>query len=70
MAETIKMRRDEPAYPGGPVTADVDASQVDEYIRAGWERGQSAPSSAPEAIADAPDTQEIPVTPKRGRRSA
>lgn len=33
---TVKMRRDEPVYPGGPVTADVHPDEVDNWRKAGW----------------------------------
>lgn len=61
---TIKMRRDEPVHPGGPVTADVHPEEVANWQQAGW-RVDDAP------LEDAPDTAPLddakPKKPARKR---
>lgn len=34
--ETVKMVREVPAFPGGPVTADVHPDEVEGFSAAGW----------------------------------
>lgn len=48
MAELVRMIRNEPAYPGGPVAADVHPDSVYEYGANGW---RVEADTAPPAIA-------------------
>lgn len=34
--ELVKMRIEEPAYPGGPTLADVHPDEVENWERGGW----------------------------------
>jgi hypothetical protein len=49
--ELIKMRRPEPAHPGGPVEADVHPAEVESWKLHGWQIDEEAAvqSSAVEA---------------------
>lgn len=40
--ETLQMVRDEPQFPGGPVTADVHPDEVANFQRAGWRLADAA----------------------------
>lgn len=35
--ELLAMIRDEPAFPGGPVAADVHADEIEDWISHGWQ---------------------------------
>lgn len=49
--ETVRMRRDEPPFPGGPVTADVHPDEEANYVAAGWLRDESEARAREEAAA-------------------
>lgn len=42
----IRMRRDAPMHPGGPVTADVHPAEVENWLACGW-REDTSPPAAP-----------------------
>lgn len=42
----IRMKRDAPTHPGGPVTADVHPAEVENWSRCGW-REETSPPAAP-----------------------
>jgi len=46
MAETIKMRRDEPTHEGGPVEADVHPDEVENWKAYGWRVVEESPKPA------------------------
>lgn len=60
MADIVKMMRDEPQFPGGPVEADVHSDEVQNMIAFDWRL-------APEQTEEAPveDTK-----PAKGKKSA
>ncbi|UAN55349.1 hypothetical protein [Serratia sp. JSRIV004] len=35
--ELVAMIRDEPAFPGGPVAADVHADEIEDWTSHGWQ---------------------------------
>lgn len=61
MSDTIPMVRDEPAYPGGPTSADVHPDEVANWAAHGWQRsdGKSAPAPAPAAEPAPSATQQL-----------
>lgn len=56
MSDTIPMVRDEPAYPGGPTSANVHPDEVANFVTRGWLRSDGKPAPAPvaETIETAP----------------
>lgn len=61
MSDTIPMVRGEPAYPGGPTSADVHPDEVANWAAHGWQRsdGKSAPAPAPAAEPAPSATQQL-----------
>lgn len=39
----VKMKRDVPAFEGGPVTADVHPEEVESYLAADWRLDEGEP---------------------------
>lgn len=61
----IKMRREEPAHPGGPVLVDVHPTEVEGFRLAGWtviDGTTDAAEPVAEPVAEAPAT---PPTKKK-----
>ncbi len=52
--KTVAMRRAEPQFAGGPLTADVHPEEVANYTAAGWERadGKAVPAAVPIPVAE------------------
>lgn len=66
---TVKMRRDEPVYPGGPVTADVHPDEVDNWLKAGWIVEAPEPNEpATSAVVETENDNKRPLR-KREKRS-
>lgn len=61
MSDAIPMVRDEPAYPGGPTSADVHLDEVANWAAHGWQRsdGKSAPAPVPAAEPAPSATQQL-----------
>lgn len=61
----IAMKRSEPMRPGGPVTANVDESQVTEWRKAGWTVDElQKPIDAPKIDLDEMTIPELRVLAK------
>lgn len=65
---TIKMRRDEPAHPGGPTEADVHSDEVQAFSNAGWELVQDRVDDIEEAVLAAVET--MPKASRKPRSKA
>lgn len=66
---TVRMRRNEPMHPGGPVTADVALSEVANWREHGWMECEAEQEAAPqsEAPLSGPEQDAAPVAQEKPR---